>query len=360
MRLLLLYALLAAAFLAMPRTVGVEQGPGAIETEAQLNEAIAQLKRAKTRLSALDQLLSFGSLKLYNVGSVIFSTGNAAQDRLIQKAADAARRCNDFDTIRLALLSPKAGLQFWALWNIPSKRKDSSARWAALETRIKELAKGKDAGIRGQAQECLEGLGEHEAFLKECIETETCLDNIMRPLYGQGGPAFFERLNPHVIRLLASNDKDVRRAALGFIGFNRLRAEMWQINFSSQVFQRVMELSRSEIGEERASAVSALGELRNQDPVARRKRLVEMVSDESEDVRWRIPLALADQLEHEDVGAAMERLLRDKSAVVRYFTILELGAEHHVRELEELANGTDRKIAEWATKTLDGLRAKKK
>src|SRR5262245_53645740 len=222
----------------VPRAVFAQQNGGKIETAAQLDAAIAELNKEKTRLAALEQLVSFGSMKLYSVGSVIVTTGDAARDSLIQKAADAVRKCNDFDTIRLALQSQKETLQFWALWNIPSKGTDKSDRWAALETRIKELAKGKDAGIRGRAQECLHSRGGHEAFLTQCVETESSLDNLLQPLYGQGGTSFFDRLNPHVVRLLASDDKDVRRAALSFIWFNPHRAPMWQIDFSSKVFER--------------------------------------------------------------------------------------------------------------------------
>jgi hypothetical protein len=44
--------------------------------------------------------------------------------------------------------------------------------------------------------------------------------------------------------------------------------------------------------------------------------------------------------------------LRDESASVRYFTILQLGPRKHVKELRAIAAGRDRKAARYAASTL--------
>ena len=61
-----------------------------------------------------------------------------------------------------------------------------------------------------------------------------------------------------------------------------------------------------------------------------------------------MPAGLIDQIERRDVRDAMEALRKDEVSMVRYFTILALGPAKHQKELKELAQGPDRKIAAWA------------
>jgi hypothetical protein len=133
---------------------------------------------------------------------------------------------------------------------------------------------------------------------------------------------------------------------------------MWQIKFTDEVFSRVVELTRSKSAEERAWAVYALTDMRKRDPAAVRTRVFELAKDESADVRWRLPLALADQLERPDVQALLVKLLRDESAWVHYFTIVALGPENHVEELRALAAGPDKRVAEFAAGQLHKLSRK--
>ena len=331
--------------------------PTAIHSQAELNAAIARLKNETTRLIALEQLISFGWLPLYN--PPWFITADAEQDRLQTQAADAIRKCNDFKTIRMALDSPSETLQDWALWNIPGQQVGDAERWNGLLPRIRRLATGKAAGIRGRAQECLRGFDNQEEFLAKCIESETCLDNLLRPLYDGNGQGFHDRFNPHVLRLLNHKEEEVRCNALGFIGFNSHRAPMWQIRFDDKVFQRVLELSRSKNISDRNIAVCALADFRSREPEAVRKRMIELATDESENVRWQIPGTLIDQMDREDVRTAMAQLLRDKAPIVRYFTIAALGPDKYMKELEELASGSDKQIAQWAAERLQGLKSKK-
>ncbi len=271
---------------------------------------------------------------------------------MIEKAADAVAGYADFKTIKMALGSSSETLQFWALWNLRALREGTADRWATLLPRVRELATCDSDHIRGQALEKLECFEGQEAFLSRCLKSETCLGNLLRPLYGGNGEGFHDRFNPHVLRLLGHKDEKVRCEALAFIGFNSHRAPMWQITFTEKVVRRVFELSRSRSIKERANAVYALADLRSYDPKAIRERMIELVKDESEDVRWRIPGALANQLDRADVQAALAQLMRDKSATVRYFTILELGPEKHLTELRALASGPDKKIAQWAAERI--------
>jgi len=80
-----------------------------------------------------------------------------------------------------------------------------------------------------------------------------------------------------------------------------------------------------------------------------------MVNDPSEDVRWRIPGVLRDQQDHPEAQRLLRLLLADSSAMVQYFTIIELGPERHVQQLEKIAKGRDRKAAEFAARKLKQL-----
>jgi hypothetical protein len=209
------------------------------------------------------------------------------------------------------------------------------------------------------AQRRLRHIPGQQKFLARCVEAETSAANIMRLVYGSVGRDLHVRLNPHVIRLLEHEEETVRCDALAFIGFNSHRAPVWQIEFTHEVFWRVVDLSRSKSAEERAWAVYALTDMRNRDPAAVRARIFELAEDKSADVRWRLPQVLGDQLERPDVQALLAKLLRDESALVRYFTIITLGPEKHVEELRALAAGSNKQVAEYAAGQLRKVSPKK-
>ncbi len=327
-------------------------GPADIRGEAELDAVIAQLREEGTRLAALDRLIHFGAMRIYQNPSMPVLTGDPARDALIQKAANAVAKQRDFETVAAALRSSSATLQFWGLWLIPDEPKEDAGRWNSLLPRVRELARDAAPHVRGRAQEDLGSRDGEEDFLEKCAESETCAENIMRLVCGWNGADLNRRLNPHLLRLLDHPDESVRTAALFFIGSNSHIAPMWQIAFVDRVFARVLELSHSHGAAERAAAVDALTDLRARDPEAVRKRMLELADDPSLDVRWRIPDALASQLDRADVQALLARLLRDESAIVRYFTILTLGPDKHIEQLRDLATGPDAKIAGWAAEQI--------
>ena len=76
------------------------------------------------------------------------------------------------------------------------------------------------------------------------------------------------------------------------------------------------------------------------------------MNDPDENVRWRIPAGLADQLNRPDVKQALAMLVQDQSPLVSYFAILAAGPAHYIPELEAMAKGPDARMADWAAQKL--------
>jgi hypothetical protein len=341
--------------------VGDQLDPPALRTAAEVDDAIFRLQEEATRLVALEQLATFGSFKIYRVGSVFFLSTDPDINTLADKAASALAKYCEFETVRSALNSQRHHLQFWALWHIPSPlfQENLEESWRTLLPRMRELATRADAHIRGRAQQRLLYWPGQRPFLARCAETETCLSNIMELVYDADQSEFHRRMHFHVRRLLADPDEAVRHDALLHIESTSHMAPMWQIPYPDDVFRRVLELSHSSSAKERAAAVSVLTDLRKQHPNIVRERMKELAFDPSEDVRWRIIYALADQLDDPRVKPVLQQLLRDSSDEVRYFTILKLGPGNYVPELRAIAARYHPKAAEWAAETLDGLAHKR-
>lgn len=342
--------LLVLATLALAEASAQEQPP--VLTSAEVDRAISQLKNGRTRLHALEKLISFADCRLRK-GSCVFCTGDAARDALMDRAADAVNASGDFKTVGLALNSKSLTLQYWALTVFPGESSVDSSQWLVHLPRIRELALTKDpnGGIRSRAYQCLRSFESQEEFLERCRETETCALNILEMLCYSDVHAYHGEMNRHLLRLLAHDDEDIRRGALTFITWDSR-----QVHLSDKVFIRVLELSRSKIPDERYFAVSALKVLREHDPPAIRQRMAELVPDPSQDVRGEIARVLCDQKERADVQMLLGRLLRDESAMVRYNTIWELGPGNYVKNLQVITAGADKRTAEMAANTLKRLK----
>jgi len=155
-----------------------------------------------------------------------------------------------------------------------------------------------------------------------------------------------------IYSLLMHRDENVRRDALLFIGFNGSRAPMWRFTYDKKIFDQVIELAKSESAKERSDAAYALTGIRVLDLDDSRRAFLRMATDPSSDVRWRVAFGLKEQLERADVQQVIAALLEDKVPSVRYMTILAVGPEKHVKELEQLTECGDLQVAEWATAKL--------
>jgi hypothetical protein len=320
---------------------------------AEGEAAIAQLANKESRLKALEQLLTFAGWYYYmRGGSMGISAGNAEQTALMERTSDAIGTCRDFETISQALAEPSATLQYWGLACLFQPSFDADDRWAKLIPQVRKLARCEESSIRRMAIERLGSIEGQREFLSECLESETSLENIMRLLRHFDHRQYKDQMEPRVLTMLDHANQIVRRSSLLFIGFNSNRAEAWQFEFGDSVMDRVLKLSRAENDEERSAAVYALVDLRKSYPEEVRKRILELGDDPCEDVRWRLPGALRDQQERADVQAFLAQLLQDPSPLVQYFTILAMGPTNHITQLQKLAAGKDKKVAEYAASKL--------
>jgi hypothetical protein len=187
---------------------------------------------------------------------------------------------------------------------------------------------------------------------------ETSPDVLMRLMrYQAPSDQFNQRFVHRLCSLLTHADEQVRCDALLFVGFNHSRAPMWQFNFDEAVLDRVLESTRSPSAQERSDAAYALIDIRHLDLDRSREAFLLLAQDTSSDVRWRVAFGLSDQFEREDVKAVIPALLEDEVPVVRYMTILAVGVEKHITELQGLARCPDRQIAGWASEKLKQLGA---
>ncbi len=329
------------------------------DLEATVTGFIGQLERKESRMQAMLVLIQFAGPELYQQGSVVFGgTGDAKFDGLRKRAAAAVHQCADVDTVGQALDSPDRSLQFWGVTHFGSAESTETEQnpWVPLLPKLERLAVEADANIRSMAHERLKDYPTAHDFITRRVELETSPEVLMRlmrdrePL-DQFNKVFVDRL----CALLCHADERVRRDALLFIGFNSGRAPVWQFNFDEAVLDRVLESTRSPSAQERSAATYALTETRRLDLDRSREAFIRLAKDTSSDVRWRVGFGLSDQFDREDVKSVIAALLQDEVPVVRYMTVLAVGAEKHITELQELARCPDRQIAGWATEKLKQL-----
>jgi len=226
-----------------------------------------ELANPATRLAAIASLADFGGMKLYRVGSVSITDGDAKRNALRERAAKLALMCNDIDTISLALDSDDPRLHMWGLWFWapgsvrPALKADHNSfketRWYALTPKVRRLAK--DSVYRYLAIQKLAdiSLSENREFLLSLIPAEKSPWVIFDILYCTERPQNAktsprdQRFNEELLRLLADPDVKPRRDALAYIGTNWHSAEMFQARFSATVSQRVEELRKSDDAKEK-------------------------------------------------------------------------------------------------------------
>lgn len=233
-------------------------------SEAELAKVVAQLEVPATRLSAISTLTRFASLQLYQVGSIYWSSGDRNIDALQKQATEAIRKHADFETVSQALDSTDVTLQYWGVWFWRSgtfkSREMKPNPWLSLIPKVKRLAVSDDVDVRFDAVEGLLGFSAAKTFLEERVNAETSPDILVRLLYNTNRVGLSERFNPILLRLLNHQDKDVRMQALGFIFLNHYNhppAE-YQIEFDKSIEDKVLEMTKSELEEERRVAQYAL------------------------------------------------------------------------------------------------------
>jgi len=333
------------------------------DLEAIVTAYIGQLERRDSRLRAMLVLMHFAGPELWSGGSFGYGgTGDAHYDELRKRAAAAVHQCADLETVGRALDSADRQLQYWGVAHFGGAEpiEQQPSPWVRLLPKLERVAVEADAGVRSLAVERLRDYSEAGEFLTKRTACETSPYVLMELMLYQVPPdEFNRRFVGRLCLLLNHADPTVRHDALLFVGFNSSRAPMWQFTFDMTVLDLVLQSTCSPSAEERSDAAYALTDIRRLDLNRSREAFLRLAKDTSSDVRWRVGFGLSDQLDREDVKPVIAALLQDDDPGVRYMTIVAVGPEKHVKELQELAQCANRRIAGWAAEKLNQLEQRK-
>jgi hypothetical protein len=232
-----------------------------------------ELSEPATRLPAIADLADFGSMKLYNGGSVSFSDANPKIDALRERAAKLAGTYTDLDTVSQALDSDDPRLQMWGLmfWNGGVNKALLAAGRSPTVFPLDGLTAAEDAwhqlmpkiqllAIRSSHREvaiddlAIYAWSENREYLRSLIPNETSASVVLRLLQRTGDSNRDEHFNAELIRLLSDPDALVRQSTLAFIGWNWNSAEMWQVRFDLKIYEKVEVLRLSSDSEEKRLA----------------------------------------------------------------------------------------------------------
>ncbi len=320
---------------------------------------IQRLGDSNHRLEMVSALVKFAGPER-QMGSVIAISDNPKWDALSDKAREAVNQAGDVKTVTAALASPDRMLRRWGVQkfgNAIAKTKD----WSPLLPQIENLASGDDRDLRYDAIGSLAHFPGTEEFLDTRFTREKSAFLLMSLIEERGvwGEAFNGRFLPRFVDLLSDPDETVRDEALDFIGCNSIWAEARQVPFGRDVFDKALKATRSDSAKERFEAVFALAYIGHLVPDASREAFLRLVNDPDETVRWRLGFCFVGQYERDDVKHAIAALVNDKSPLVRYLTILAVGPNNYVPQLQELAQDSRTQVAEWASEKLKQIAAVK-
>jgi HEAT repeat protein len=311
---------------------------------------IDRLNNPAERLDMLRDLLRFSGG--YQMTLFMGDMRDRSFHELLVKINKAVNEAFDPPTVRAALMDSDWLLRLAAVEHF-GKPPANAAEWEPLLPEMEKLAVQDDASIREAADRQLFQFPGTEAFLDGRLTNETSADVILDLLRDRNaGNDLNERFLALFVPLLSNADEKVRDDALIFVGFNSQRAPMLQFQFGMDVFDRVIVSTRAKSAKERAAAADALTDIRQLDVDRSREAFLRLVNDPDKDVRWRVAWGLNNQLERKDVQQAIEALLKDPSAEVRYMTILASSPQKYIPELEALAKCSDPWVTNAAAEKL--------
>jgi len=335
----------------------------------EMPQLIKDLDKPELRMHALSRLIGWSLWPTRRVPTLTYPTTDSELTDRLNRAIEATCRSATMADVAQALDTNDRNLRFWGLWNWnPAGCQPADERCAVALTllpRIKKLAMDEDdSSVRREALYRLKYYHLEAEFLAERMAAETSPYVLRRVLYGESADKFNKYMNLKVLGFLDSKDEEIRRVSLNFIGDNSYTSETTVVDFTIQIFNRVIELTRSKSERERAEAVSALGTVKSIDPSRSRAAFIRMSEDPAEEVRSRVPWVWLqnirggglspdlEELNREDVKAVISRLIHDPSPEVRYWTIVSAGDKNYIPELEELTHCSDPRTVAAATSRL--------
>jgi hypothetical protein len=327
------------------------------DMDAVVAAMIDRLKKPEDRLPMLRALLEFSGGFGVMPG---FSAPSTPLEVSMAKAQQAVDEALDVPTVETALADADWLLRITAVGHFGNPPTPTS-EWERLLPQMEKLAVNDDSAIRSAADEKLSGFPGTKQFLAGRLANETSPDVILELLRDRNvGNKLNDRFLELFVPLLSNPEEKVREDALIFVEWNSHRAPMLQFSFGMDVFDRVIASTQAKSAKERWAAAGALTEIRQLDANRSREAFLNLANDPDEDVRSNVAAGLAGQYERDDVKQTIANLLKDKSPVVKFMTILAAGPQKYIPELEALSKGPDLVTADLATQKLKELANAKK
>lgn len=330
--------------------------------ETVVTQLTAQLVQPDRRIGALTALIRIAAKGPLHLGSVFGpGTGKPAFDDAAREAGLAVNRAVSPNLLAQALEHPDRDVRWWAVQHFGSEQFPREV-WVPFLPRVERIAAEDDANLRWLAAERLKWFPSSRSFLDERLEREPSPGVLMRLLLDRRSAVndsyrreFLELFHP----LLTNTNASIRIEALNFIQTDRGRAPMWQFPYDRRVFDRVVEMTKSALTNERAPAVAALAGIQGVDRDTSRQVFLDRASDSVAAVRSAAGGGLAAQRNEPDAKAALEKLLNDPSPLVQWWIITYLGPDEFEEQLKTLAYGNDKQVARLAENSLKGIEYRK-
>ena len=236
----------------------------AITTDENLNDEIVRLHDPDKEISALERLIKFSGIFLYET-SVAYVTDNREMDNLRRKARKALQDRRDPEIVGLALKHEDRDVRFWGVmsFEIIHGRRDP---WKRLVPQLKTVAvEDADSNIRSEA---IRRLRYYDTDFIRDLRTRTTESSpwVLMNLFSfdSGKPELRMEFYHQAVIYLSHDDPNVRKRWLTYLHNNaslNSTAEMWRIESDPRLIAELKEIEASGSPKERELATKTINAL---------------------------------------------------------------------------------------------------
>ena len=239
-------------------------GSTTITTEQELDDDIARLHDPEKEISALERLIKFSGIFLYET-SMVYVTDDHKMDNLRRKARKALRDRRDPDIVGIALKHEDRDVRFWGVmsFEIIHGQRDP---WKRLVPQLKAVAvKDTDSNIRSEA---IRRLRYYDTDFIHDLRTRTTESSpwVLMNLFSfdSGKPELRMEFYHQAVIYLSHDDPNVRKRWLTYLhmnAWNPSTAEMWRIESDPRLIAELKEIEASGSPKERELATKTINAL---------------------------------------------------------------------------------------------------
>lgn len=235
-----------------------------ISSERELKEEVARLQDPDTQISALEHLIKFSGIFLYET-SVVWISDDRIMDNLRRSARKALHNRSDPEIVEMALNHEDREVRFWGVMNFETihGRMDS---WKPFLPLLKKIAlEDGDSNIRAEAIRRLKSYDMD--FIRDLRSKTTegspwVLMNLLG--FGSGKPELRAKFYERSVQHLSHEDAAVRNEWLVYLqmnAWNPSTAEMWRIESDPGLIAKLKEIEAFGSPNERELATKTINTL---------------------------------------------------------------------------------------------------